>query len=333
MPWLSIFKRCRYVKVFASLFVFLLLMGCKGDSLDEPKSSGENKNANTTLALPLYTETTTPTSIRNGAMHGMEIPSLKTGNVNALIVHTLSDGKLNYCVGYNTTSKASSWTAFKWYPGFSSNNKGWNRNYWRNGETFNGYGGTRDPFQPDPVLPAEYRLTSEDYDNWSYQRGHMLGSADRLNSKEANGQTFYLSNIMPQLKDFNEHGIWWELESWLRSTYDQSSFRDTLYVVKGGTVNAGNYTKIGSSGQLVCPKYYFMAILAFAKKYAKTNGGYYAIAFWMEHKANWDDVSSQYAITIDELEERTGIDFFCNLPDDIENAVENHFYLSDWKLK
>ena len=76
-----------------------------------------------------------------------------------------------------------------------------------------------------------------------------------------------------------------------------------------------------------------MAILAFAKKYAKTNGGYYAIAFWMEHKANWDDVSSQYAITIDELEERTGIDFFCNLPDDIENAVENHFYLSDWKLK
>ena len=326
-------KRCRYIKVFASLFVFLLLMGCKGDSLDEPKSSGENKNANTSLALPLYTETTTPTSIRNGALHGMEIPSLKTGNVNALIVHTLSDGKLNYCVGYNTTLKTSSWTAFKWYPGFSSNNKGWNRNYWRNGETFNGYGGTGDPFQPDPVLPAEYRLTSSDYDNWSYQRGHMLGSADRLYSKEANGQTFYLSNIMPQLKDFNEHGIWWELESWLRSTYDQSSFRDTLYVVKGGTVNAGNYTKVGSSGQLVCPKYYYMAILAFAKKYAKTNGGYYAIAFWMEHKANWDDVSSQYAITIDELEERTGIDFFCNLPDDIENAVENHFYLSDWKLK
>ena len=325
-------KRCRYIKVFASLFVFLLLMGCKGDSLDEPQSFGENKNANTSLALPLYTETTTPTSVRNGALHGMEIPSLKTGNVNALIVHTLSDGKLNYCVGYNTTLKTNCWTAFKWYPGFSSNNKGWNRNNWRNGETFNGYGGTGDPFQPDPLLPEAFRTNLSDYFGSGYQRGHLLGSADRLNSKEANGQTFYLSNIHPQLGDFNGDGIWLNLENWLRNTYDQSSFRDTLYVVKGGTISAGNYSKV-NGGKLVCPKYYYMAILAFAKKYAKTNGGYYAIAFWMEHKANWDDVSSQYAITIDELEKRTGIDFFCNLPDDIENAVENHFYLSDWKLK
>ena len=266
-------------------------------------------------------------------MRGMEIPSLKTGNVNALIVHALSDGNLNYCIGYNTALKTNCWTAFKWYAGFSSNNKNWNRNRWRNGETFNGYGGTGDPFQPDPILPAEYCLTSNDYDNWGYQRGHILGSADRLNSKEANGQTFYLTNIMPQLKDFNEQGIWWNLENWLRSTYDQSSFRDTLYVVKGGTVNAGNYTKIGSKGQLVCPKYYYMAILAYAKKYEKSNGGYYAIAFWMEHKGNTDDVSSKYAISIDELEKRTGIDFFCNLPDEIEDAVERNYYLTDWKLK
>ena len=333
MPWLSISKRCRYIKLSASLFVFLILMGCGDESVDGPSFSNVNVNANTSMALPLYTEETTPTSVGTGAIHSMEIPSLKTGNVNSLIVHTLPDGKVNYCVGYNTTLKTNCWSAFKWYAGFSSNNKNWNRNRWKNGETFNGYGGTGDPFQPDPVLPAEYRLTSYDYDNWSYQRGHMLGSADRLNSKEANGQTFYMSNIMPQLKDFNEHGIWWNLENWLRSTYDQSAFRDTLYVVKGGTVNSGNYTKIGSNSQLVCPKFYYMAILAFAKKYAKSNGGYYAIAFWMEHKGNTDDVSSKYAISIDELERRTGIDFFCNLPDEIENAVERGFYLSDWKLK
>ena len=161
----------------------------------------------------------------------------------------------------------------------------------------------------------------------------MLGSADRLNSKDANGQTFYLSNIMPQLRAFNEGGIWWNLEDFLRKNYDKSDFRDTLYVVKGGTISEGNYTKRGSNGQLTVPKYYFMAILAFAKRYAKTNGGYYAIAFWMEHKDNTAAVSSSYAITIDELERRTGIDFFCNLPDDIENAVEKSFYLSDWKLK
>ena len=317
----------------ASLFVLLLLAGCGDDGTGSPDSSGVNANANKTLSLPLYTETTTPKDVKNQAPHSLEIPSLSTGTANSFIVHTLPDGRLNYCIGYNTTLKANCWTAFKWYAGFSSNNKSWNRNRWRQGEYFNGYGGSGDPFQPDPLLPADVRLTSSDYDDWGYQRGHMLGSADCLNSKEANGQTFYLSNIMPQMKDFNEHGIWWELESFLRSTYDQSTFRDTLYVVKGGTISEGNYTRRGSNNQLVCPKYFYMAILAYAKKYAKTNGGYYAIAFWMEHKANWDAVSSNYAITIDELERRTGIDFFCNLPDDIESAVEKSFYLSDWKLK
>lgn len=315
----------------APLFVFILLTGCGGESDVTPGTT--NVNRNTALPQAVYTEATTPASVRESAIYGMEIPSLKTGSVDALIIHTLPDGRQNYCIGYNTKMKTNCWTAFKWYNGFSSNNKNWYRNNWRNGETFNGYGGTGDPFQPDPVLPQAIRFNSGDYDDWRYQRGHILGSADRLNSKEANGQTFYMSNIMPQLKAFNEQGIWWNLESFLRSTYDASTFRDTLYVVKGGTVSAGNYTMIGSNSQLVCPKFYYMALLAFNKKYAKTNGGYFAIAFWMEHKGNTDEVSSKYVISIDELEKRTGIDFFCNLPDEVENAVERSFFLADWKLK
>ena len=297
------------------------------------EETGGSGNENLITDVPIYTEATTPNSVRTGAMHGIEIPSLKTGNVDAFIVHTLSDGTLNYCVGYNTRLKAGSWTAYKWYGGFSSNNKNWNRNSWRNGETFNGYGGNCDPFQPDPVLPESMRVTSDDYSDSGYQRGHMLGSADRLNSKEANGQTFYLSNNQPQLAGFNGQGIWYNLENYLRSACDQSSFRDTLYVVKGGTISAGNYQMIGNEGKLVCPNYYFMAILAYKKSYARINGGFWAIAFWMEHQANTDNVSSAYAISIDELEERTGIDFFCNLPDSIENAVEKKFYLPDWKLQ
>ena len=325
------YKRCRSILLSAPLFVFLMLTGCGDDPVVSPWTSGVNNNDNKALALPLFTESTTPASLRTGAMRGFEIPSLKMGNINAFIVHTLPDTRLNYCVGYNTSLKANAWTAFKWYPGFSSNNKVWNRNRWRQGETFNGYGGTEDPFQPDPVLPANMRISSSDFTNWSYQRGHILGSADRLNSKEANGQTFYLSNISPQLGGFNEQGaIWYNLEIHLRNKYDQSTFRDTLYVVKGGTITSGKYKMVD---QLACPQYYYMAILAYKKSYAKTNSGFWAIAFWMEHKANWDEVSSKYAITIDELERRTGIDFFCNLPDDIENAVEKSFYLSDWKLK
>ena len=333
-------ERCRYIKVFAPLFLSLFLTCCSNDDATPDKQDSRNDNANTVLSLPLYTEATTPAAVRAEAVHGLEIPSLSSGTANAFIVHTLPDGTLkqgstlvNYCVGYDTRLRTNCWTAFKWYNGFSSNDYGWNRNRWRQGETFNGYGGYGDPFQPDPVLPEEVRIAQGDYASSGYQRGHMLGSADRLNSKEANGQTFYMSNMHPQMGGFNEQGIWWNLENFLRDTYDTSSFRDTLYVVKGGTISEGNYRLVGSSGSLVCPKYFYMAILAYAKKYAKTDGGYFAIAFWMEHKANTDAVSAKYAITVDELEQLTGIDFFCNLPDDIEEAVESRFYAADWKLK
>ena len=97
-------KRCRYIKVSASLFISLLLVGCGGgDSVVKPKTT--NANRNTEVPQALYTEATTPDSIRKGAMHGMEIPSLKTGGIDALIVHTLPDGKLNYCIGYNSRLK------------------------------------------------------------------------------------------------------------------------------------------------------------------------------------------------------------------------------------
>ena len=54
------------------------------------------------------------------------------------------------------------------------------------------------------------------------------------------------------------------------------------------------------------------------------NGQYRAMAYWLEHKnsAQSSTAISSCMISIDELERRTGIDFFCNLPDDIETTVE-----------
>ena len=319
----------------ASLFVFVafLLAGCGNDTVVPPQQVNNNRNAAVTQTV--YTETTTPESVKAAAPYGLEIPSLKTGTADAFIVHTLPNGTLNYCIGYNTQLKANCWTAYKWYNGLSTIEKDthWSRNNWKNGEIFNGYGGSSDPFQPDPVLPTSVRITSSDYNSSGYDRGHILGSADRLNSKEANGQTFYMSNMHPQLKAFNEKGgIWYNLENFVREYYDTSTFRDTLYVVKGGTISAGKYKMVGRNSNLVCPSYFYMAILAYIKSKHKTSNGYIAIAFWMEHKATQDAVSAKYAITIDELEKLTGIDFFCNLPDEIEDAVESRYYLSDWQL-
>ena len=61
-------------------------------------------------------------------------------------------------------------------------------------------------------------------------------------------------------------------------------------------------------------------------------GQYKAIGFWFEHKSYSNNNYASYALSIDELEEKTGIDFFHNLPDNIENEVERSYNKSDWGL-
>jgi endonuclease G len=68
-------------------------------------------------------------------------------------------------------------------------------------------------------------------------------------------------------------------------------------------------------------------------------GVYHAIGFWVEHRDDYgysngkyasSDVMKTYAVSIDKLEQLTGLDFFCNLPDDVENQVESIYGESDW---
>ena len=119
-----------------------------------------------------------------------------------------------------------------------------------------------------------------------------------------------------------------------------NSHCDTLYIVKAATIT--NKVTINNSevdgiyaekcnGRLIIPKYFYMALL----HYNKATDTYQAMGFWTEHiDANQQSKNlGQYAISIDELERRTGIDFFCNLPDAIENDVEAKLDLGFWHLQ
>lgn len=309
----------------------LSFMACGDDNEFEPGGATRNVNRNGHVSN-YVTESGRGTNVQEVAAR-LEIPRLKDDGNNLFVVHTVPGLGVNYCCEWDCSKLASRWTAYQWYTGFSSRESNWNRNAWKYGETFNGYGGNGDPFQPDPLIPREYQTTLDDHRSNGHDRGHMLGSADRLNSKEANGQTFYLTNMHPQLNDFNAQGVWFALEERLRKQYDVVSFRDTLYVVKGGTIDNNQYTLVrgASNRKLIAPKYFFMALLC--KNSSPSQGGYKAIAFWMEHKGNNDTDFRKYAISIDELERKTGIDFFCNLPDEIENVVESNMVPGAWGLK
>lgn len=294
----------------ASLALLALVFACfscqEDDILPKKKNNtetGANTNANPTTVNTNYGR--------------LEFPHLKTTGNNLVLVHTVDNYGVNFAVEWDCDKKAQRWTCYQMNATNSSTN--WNRNNWKNTEW------EGDPFQEDTIIPKPYRTTLADYMYSGYNRGHICPSADRLNSKEANEQTFYLSNIQPQRSEFNE-GIWLTMENTLRNTWNTSTYRDVLYVCKGGTIdsesNIDGYTYSG----LIVPKYYYVAVLAVK------SGKYHALGLWFEHKANSDTKLRTYAVTIDQLEQLTGIDFFCNLPDDTENTVESKLDLNWWGL-
>jgi len=300
----------RHIMKFRYLFYALLacsgswLNSCSDDEDDGPVlPSSINRNAN-------------PTSIAHAGR--LEMPRLKGGSTNLFLVHSTPAYGINLCIEWDCTKRAQRWTAYQLYASNSVVN--WNRNEWNHTEW------EGDPFQIDKSIPSAYRTTLEQYRGSGYNRGHICPSADRLCSKDANEQTYYLSNIQPQRYGFNT-GVWLEMENKLR-TWNHASFRDTLYIVKGGTIDRADQIIHTTSKGLLVPKYYFMAILC--KNKSQSQYGYKALAFWAEHKDNPDKNLRKYVISIDELEARTGIDFFCNLPDEIENQVERNLVPTAW---
>ena len=174
-------------------------------------------------------------------------------------------------------------------------------------------------------------MTADPYKYNGYDHGHICPSADRLRSAESNYQTFYITNMQPQLNVFNA-GIWEKMEEQVRTW---ASACDTLFVCKGGTIDKQEHVlgqltdQIKRENRIPVPRYFFMALLS------KKGNNYKATAFWVEHlnEDHTNDALRNYAYSIDWLEQQTGIDFFCNLPDDIEDMVESKMTPSEWGLK
>jgi len=257
----------------------------------------------------------------------MEVPKVKDNNM--FIVHSTNKYSVTYTLEWDKEQRTQRWAAYSITDANAVSN--WNRNSWE-GTIWKGTYYEGDPFQEDSVIPQMYRTRLSDYYNSGFTRGHIVNSVDRLMSKHANGQTFYLSNIQPQIKGFNG-GIWLNMENWVHKLGFNKTKRKALYIVKGGTttptasISSPFYyaSEIGRNISIPVPRYFWMAILRW-----DSYDQYHAIALWAEHKSNYASNIKDYTISIDELEARTGIDFFPNLPDNIENTVEAKRDLNDW---
>ncbi|HIT47535.1 MAG TPA: DNA/RNA non-specific endonuclease [Candidatus Cryptobacteroides merdipullorum] len=190
-----------------------------------------------------------------------------------------------------------------------------------------GSGGRTDEWGYDPKVPARYQpVLFRGYDG-GYDRGHQLPSADRYGSG-INETTFYFTNMTPQLGSLNQKK-WADLETQIRNW---SYSLDTLYVVTGADIHGATKVAYDNNGAAcTVPEGYFKALLGYKKGGSIGTGGYVGIAFYFEHRSYNNDIMNQ-SMTIDELEDRLGYDFFVNLPRKIgeEWAARVESDVDDW---
>lgn len=157
------------------------------------------------------------------------------------------------------------------------------------------------------------------YKNSGYDRGHLCPAGDRKYSQFAHDETFLTSNISPQKHDFNS-GIWNRLEQ--KTRYWASKY-DGVFVVTGGVLK-GQMKTIGDEKVAVPNQFYKVLI--------DTNSGKIKmIAFLVPHEASSKPLY-EFVVSVDSLEALTGIDFFHELEDGLEDTLEAKSDYKDWSF-
>jgi len=173
-----------------------------------------------------------------------------------------------------------------------------------------------DNFRPDPdVMSTSAELN--DYYLSGYDRGHLAPAADMAWSETAMSESFFMSNMSPQVHSFNA-GKWFSLEKQTRIWAD---IYNGVYVVVGPILEPDLPT-IGDN-EVSVPKFYYKIIVS--------NDLTKGIAFVMPNES-LDSSLVYYAVSISEVEDMTGIDFFPKLRKVDENKLENSFNLNDWEF-
>ena len=253
----------------------------------------------------------------------MELPAVKPGYGCAWIYHDMTfkgSPFRNYSIYYDASNMMAHWVA---YPLNSA---------------LHGSGSRTDQWElKDPKIPYAYQpYTEKGWNVSGYDRGHMLPSADRVTDDAANGQTFYPTNMSVQIGSGFNQSIWADLEGRVRVWSDGC---DTLYVVTGAVPSAGKFITDRAGNRVNVPEAYYKAVLEY-KSTAPEARRYTGIAVYLEHKKYdkpsgtdpWKSTISANSMSISDLEDKVGINFFINLPEDYQKYAEETLNRSYWGL-
>lgn len=178
-------------------------------------------------------------------------------------------------------------------------------------------------FQADLNIPTGSAI-DQDYRKSGYDRGHLAPAADMRYSPEAMRDCFYFSNISPQRPDFNR-GIWAQFEGLVRTW---AEINGSLYIVTGPLYDPESNTRIGVN-EVRVPSAFFKILLRYR---GPGRPGSRAIAFILPNEGSDRDILA-FAMSVDEAEKITGMDFYPALPDTDEWILERSFDTALWPVR
>lgn len=171
-------------------------------------------------------------------------------------------------------------------------------------------------FEQDPSIWGQ-QAEHKDYTKSGYCRGHMAPAGDMKWSEQAMNESFYTTNICPQLVELN-NGKWKSLEEHTRRLAKES----TVYICCGPIVST--HPQRNGGNQVAVPEHFFKVMCM------KRRGKWQAIGFVFKNEKCTGGLD-RYAVSVDTVEQLTGHDFFYNLPDSIENEIEAKCNWKGWQ--
>lgn len=255
----------------------------------------------------------------------LELPSCGDDSDGEYIVtHRAEMGgsnQRNYTINYDADRYAAIWVAYPLCPDHMSK-------------------GREEDWGYDPQIPEDVQTSvrsgygasvpTANYPKNFYARGHQLPNADRSGVPEMMAQTYYSTNMTPQIQNGFNGAIWAKLEEAVRSAVPSN---DTLYVVTGATFSRLGYddevktmTNKNDAKVLPVPNFYWKALLK-VRRHAGSVVEAQTVGFWLPHDDLKGHSYADYAVSVDQIEQWTGLDLFPNLPDVVEAPAEKN---EDW---
>jgi len=281
------------MKKFILLFIVVLVQQMSIDSLVADTKDRANVFPDKD-GSHLYNDYTSYQGKKITAPTRLEIPAIAPGET--IISHT------GYSLVYSEPYEQAKWVAYEL----------------TKAET-NSIVKRSNKFIPDPLVKSG-TASDKDYAGSGYDKGHLAPAADMCWSSKTMAESFYYSNMSPQLPGFNR-GVWKRLEELVRAWAIEN---EDIYVVTGPVLTNG-LQSIGPD-KVSVPEYYYKVILDYTDPDIK------GIGFILPNKGS-DEPLQNYAVTIDSVQKFTGIDFFPAIPDNQETKIEKTICLNCWTWK